>query len=203
MAKEKTSTKNKKQGSDKKIKSSMAKSTGSEKNFEVKARLGYLRMSPKKVRLVVNAIRSMSVEEALSQLHFINKAATHPLIKLINSAVANAENNFGLEKKNLIIKKLTVNEGPTLRRWKPRAHGRATPIRKRSSHIDLLLEDISGQQPKEKAVSKKEEAKIVTPDEAKQLSKSEDKEPKAGQEKDRGPKKGFAKKLFSRKTGTN
>lgn len=169
-------------------------------NFQVKARLRFLRMSPKKVRLVVNVIKNMPVEEALDQLQHIGKAAAQPLLKLLNSAVANAENNFDLEKKNLIIKKITVDEGPTLKRWKPRAHGRATPIRKRSSHVNLILEDISGQQPKKHKSEKKEEVKVVSRDEVKTMAKSEDKEKKV-KDKEKARTEGFTKRLFSRKTG--
>lgn len=176
---------------------------GLKKNFEVKASLRFLRMSPKKVRLVAKVLKRLSVGEALDQLQFISKAAAQPLTKLIKSAIANAENNFGLEKENLVIKKLIVNEGPTLKRWKPRAHGRATPIRKRSSHIELVLEDISGQQPKKEKAKKLEEVKVVSPEEAKKVTKVEDKESKDKEEKEKFYKKGFTKRLFSRKTGTN
>ncbi|MBU1164679.1 50S ribosomal protein L22 [Patescibacteria group bacterium] len=172
-------------------------------NFEVKASLRFLRMSPKKVRLVVNVIRNMSVEEALDQLQHINKAATDPLLKLLKSAIANAENNFGLESKNLKIKKITVDDGPTLRRWMPRAHGRATPIRKRSSHINLILEDISGAKPKKAKTDKKEdEVKVVSAQEIKEMSKEEGTESKPGEVKENKSSKGFTKRMFSRKTGT-
>jgi len=144
----------------------------------------------------------MSAEEALDQLQHINKVATQPLIKLLNSAIANAENNFSLESKNLKIKKFTVDDGPTLRRWKPRAHGRATPIRKRSSHINLILEDISGAKPKKAKTDKKEEeVKVVTAEEVKEMSKEEGQDTRPGESKEKKSSKGFTKRLFSRKTG--
>jgi large subunit ribosomal protein L22 len=105
----------------------------------IKAKLRFLRMSPKKVRLVTDLVKGMKAIEAIDYLKFVNKAAVTPVTKLINSAIANAINNFNLEKDNLYIKNIVVNQGPTLRRWKPRAHGRATPIRKRSSHVEVIL----------------------------------------------------------------
>lgn len=110
--------------------------------METKASAKFIRMSPKKVRLVVDTVRDMKITEALDRLRLTNKAATRPIVKLINSAVADAEHNFELEKNNLFIKEIRVDEGPTLKRWKPRAHGRAAPIRKRTSHIQVILAEI-------------------------------------------------------------
>lgn len=110
--------------------------------MEVKAKAKFIRMSPKKVRLVANLVREEEVEKALSLLKFSKKAAAQPLIKLINSAMANAVNNFELEKSNLYIKEIKVDEGSVLKRWLPRAYGRATPIRKRSSHISIILDEV-------------------------------------------------------------
>src|SRR3989338_1118001 len=110
--------------------------------MEVKAKAKFIRMSPTKIRLVANLIQKMPVEQALNQLQFINKLASGPVANLIKSAMANAEHNFELAKDNLFIKELTVNQGPTLKRSMPRAHGRATPIRKRTSHINLVLGEI-------------------------------------------------------------
>jgi large subunit ribosomal protein L22 len=110
--------------------------------MEVKAQAKYIRMSPRKVRLVAGIVRGLPTTQALDQLKFANKQAVLPLAKLINSAVANATNNFDLDKDNLYIKEIKVNEGPTLDRWMPRARGRATPIRKRTSHIDIVLAEL-------------------------------------------------------------
>ena len=110
--------------------------------MEVKARLKHLRTSPRKVRLVADMIRGQKVERALNQLKLTNKKVTLPLHKLLMSALSNAENNFELEKSNLIVKEIRVDEGATLKRWMPRAHGRATPIRKRSSHVMITLAEI-------------------------------------------------------------
>lgn len=107
--------------------------------MDVNAKLRFLRISPTKVRLVVNAVRGLAIEEAEQQLQFMNKRPAEPVLKLLRSAIANAENNFKLKKDNLFIKKITVDDGPTLKRWRPRAYGRAGEIRKRSSHILLVL----------------------------------------------------------------
>jgi len=109
--------------------------------MEVKAKAKYIRRSPKKVRLVVDIIRGLDVSTAENQLKFMNKGAVEPILKLLNSVVANAEHNFELKKDNLYIKEIRVDQGPTLKRWMPRAMGRATTIRKRSSHISVVLSE--------------------------------------------------------------
>lgn len=103
------------------------------------ASLNYLRMSPQKVRLVVDLIRGRAVEEALNILTFSPKAAARPLGKLLKSAVANADQKGGLDLDKLVVKTAYVDEGPTWRRWLPRAQGRATRIRKRTSHVTIIL----------------------------------------------------------------
>ncbi len=106
---------------------------------DVRAQLNYLRISPQKVRLVARALKGSSVRAAEARLAFLNKTASRPLLKLLRSAKANAKNNFGLEPDRMIVKEIRVNEGPTLKRRMPRAFGRAYLIRKRSSHIALVL----------------------------------------------------------------
>ena len=110
--------------------------------MEVKASLNNLRISPRKVRLLATLVRGMEVKAAMAQLRFSNKQAGKPLLKLVSSAISNAENNFSLDKDNLKINKISVNEGFTLKRWLPRAHGRATVLRKRGSHVELILGEI-------------------------------------------------------------
>ena len=107
------------------------------------ATLRWLRMSPRKVRLVVDTIRGEDVEKALNVLHFSPKAAAKPLAKLLQSAVANAEVKGDLDLDKLYVYKATVDEGSTWRRFRPRAQGRATRIRKRTSHITLELAERS------------------------------------------------------------
>jgi large subunit ribosomal protein L22 len=124
--------------------------------MEVKAKARFIRMSPRKVRLVVDVIRGMSVNQALTQLGFMKKHAALPVKKLLDSAIANAENNFKLKRENLYIKMIVADGGPTLHRWTPKAHGRAGAIRKRTTHISILLDE------KEVKVKKKSvAAKIV------------------------------------------
>lgn len=103
------------------------------------AKLRWLRMTPRKVRLVVDLIRGKPVEEALNVLNFCHKAAAEPVGKLLRSAVANADNRGGYNIDRLVVETAFVDEGPTWRRWLPRAMGRATRIRKRSSHVTLVL----------------------------------------------------------------
>lgn len=107
--------------------------------MEIKAQLRHLRIAPRKVRLVLNLVRGLRVNEAENQLRLMSKRAGEPVLKLLNSAIANAKNNKGIDKENLYIDKIFANEGSTLKRWLPRAFGRATPINKRSSHIMLVL----------------------------------------------------------------
>lgn len=107
---------------------------------EVIAKLNYLRISPRKIRLVANLIKGLDVNQAKAQLRFLTKKAAQPISKLLDSAIANAS-SFNLDKNNLYISKIIVNQGPSLKRWRPRAFGRATPILKRTSHISLVLEE--------------------------------------------------------------
>ncbi len=109
--------------------------------MEVIAKLNSLRMSPRKVRLVAGLIRRMRVNDAETQLQFLNKAASEPVLKLLRSAKANAEHNFKLDADSLWISHITVDGGKTLKRWRPRAYGRAGAIHKKTSHITLKLSD--------------------------------------------------------------
>jgi large subunit ribosomal protein L22 len=109
--------------------------------MQVTARLRNLRMSPRKVRLVIDLIRGLSIDAALQQLTFNSKAASLPVMKLLKSAIANAEHNHQADISTLRIAKITADAGTTLHRFQPRAHGSAAPIRKRSSHITIILSD--------------------------------------------------------------
>jgi large subunit ribosomal protein L22 len=110
--------------------------------MEIKANVKNIRISPRKVRLVAGLVRGAHVNVALDQLNFTPRLAKKPIIKLLNSAIANAVHNFELDKNNLFIKEIKVDEGTVLKRWMPRAHGRATPIRKKTSHISIILGEI-------------------------------------------------------------
>ena len=109
--------------------------------MEVISKLRFYRQSPRKVRLVADSIRGLNPEQALDALMFINKRAAHVLSKLVKSAVSDAQNNFSLSKNNLLIKSISVDSGPTLKRSRARAFGRAAPIRKHTSHICIVLEE--------------------------------------------------------------
>lgn len=124
--------------------------------MQVKAKLNYLRTAPRKVRLVCDIIRGKSVEEAKSILQFGVKKSTLPLEKLLDSAVANANNNFDLKEENLKISEIKVDEGPKLKRWRPRSRGRAMQIQKKTSHVTIVLAEIK---PKKDTKSKKQENK--------------------------------------------
>jgi ribosomal protein L22 len=105
----------------------------------VKASARYVRIAPRKARLIADQVRGMHIESARALLQFSPRGAAHPIHKLINSAAANAENNHDLIGDEMRISSITVDEGPTLRRFRPRAMGRATPINKRTSHIRVAL----------------------------------------------------------------
>jgi large subunit ribosomal protein L22 len=194
--------------------------------MEVKASLKHLKMSSQKVRLVIDVIRKMPVNKALDQLRFINKLAAAPVAKLIKSAIANAVNTYNLDKDNLYIKEIRSDEGVTMKRWMPKAHGRATTIRQRGSHLGLVLAEIKDSGKKEKKTVKtaepvkleklaKEGAKTVKVKKEKKEAKvkniiAEDKgqeivdprmEGRHGHGKMEGGAKGFSSKMFRRKSG--
>ena len=99
-----------------------------------------MRISSRKVKIVIDLIRGKSVKEAEAILQYTPKAATEPVLKLLKSAVANAENNLELNSDDLYVAEVFANQGPTLMRYRPRAHGRASRIRKRTSHITIVLD---------------------------------------------------------------
>lgn len=105
----------------------------------ITAKLQYLRIAPRKVRMVADLIRGKTIEEAQTILNFTVKKTAHPLLKLLKQAIANAKNNFQTEQSNLYISKITVDEGPKLKRWRARARGRAYEIQKKTSHLTLTL----------------------------------------------------------------
>jgi len=108
--------------------------------METKAEAKFVRISPRKIRLVMDQVRGKRVEEALGLLSFAPQKGARILKKLLDSAVANAEQNSGIDVDTLYVKKVYANEGPTLKRFRPRALGRATRIRKRTSHLTVILE---------------------------------------------------------------
>lgn len=134
--------------------------------MEVKAKARYIHMSPRKIRLIVDLVRGMGVKEARNQLRFNNKLAAGPVLKLLESAIANAIHNFKLVEDDLFIKVIVSDQGPTIKRWRPRAFGRATPIRKRTTHISIILgekgkDDVKNTKVEEVVIQKKQEEKNV------------------------------------------
>jgi large subunit ribosomal protein L22 len=112
-------------------------------DLRARASARYVRMTPMKVRRVVDLIRGMEVREALAVLQFAPQAASEPVAKVLASAVANAEHNQQLDPESLIVSVAYVDEGPTMKRFRPRAQGRAYRIRKRTSHITIEVESIA------------------------------------------------------------
>jgi len=178
------------------------------------ARLRYLRIAPRKVRLVVDVIRSLPVSEAEARLLLLPKRSSGAVLKLLRSAVASATQK-GMNISRLIIKEAFVDEGPMLKRWLPRAMGRATPIHKKTSHITLVL----GESEKDHSVrfvierpSRKKKSDEGKKDESKAVAEREEAEERqeASHEKEGGreqkkdlPKKGqkgFGKRIFRRKS---
>lgn len=110
--------------------------------MECKATARYIRVSPQKVRLVVDTIRGKSVADAIAALDFSSKAAARPVRKVLKSAMANAENNHKVDQvEEMKVSRAHVDGGPALKRWRPRAMGRAARILKRTSHITIVLTD--------------------------------------------------------------
>ncbi len=130
----------------------------------VTAKLRFLRMGPRKVRLIADMIRGKRVTKALDLLSVMPKRAARPVLKLLNSAVANAKHNHSLAVEILKVAEIYVDGGPVLKRWMPKAHGRATPVRERTSHINLVLGVMEPKVKKESAPvikTKKVKSKIL------------------------------------------
>ncbi len=125
--------------------------------MQITAQLNNLRISPRKVRLVARAIKGMDAMVAKHKLDYSSKNASNPICKLLNSAMANGHNSFGLVKENLFVKDVVVNEGPKLKRIRPKGFGMASPIEKKTSHIKIILEEkVPGLKREETAIHKQE-----------------------------------------------
>jgi len=108
---------------------------------QAKASANYVRIAPRKVRLVIDLIRGKKVGDAIAILRHTPRSASPVLEKLLTSAIANAEHNFSLDANNLVISEAFVNQGPMLKRFRPRAQGSAKPIQKKTSHITLVVSE--------------------------------------------------------------
>ncbi len=109
--------------------------------METRAVAKFVRISPRKIRLVMDQVRGKQVGEALNMLSFAPQRGARILKKLVNSAIANAEQNTNVDVDSLYVMRVFADEGPTLKRWRPRAQGRATSIRKRTSHLTVVLNE--------------------------------------------------------------
>ncbi|TDF91456.1 50S ribosomal protein L22 [Paenibacillus piri] len=108
---------------------------------EAKSIARFVRIAPRKVQLVIDLIRGKQVGEAIAILRHTPKAASPIVEKVLNSAIANAEHNYSLDPNSLVISQAYVNQGPTMKRFRPRAMGRASRINKRTSHITLVVSE--------------------------------------------------------------
>ncbi len=170
--------------------------------MSVQAKLRYTRTSPRKVRLVVNLIRGLQVDEAEKVLQFTVKRSAKPILKLLKSAVANAEHNFNLKKEDLYITEIKVDGGPTIKRFRPRARGVAFPIEKRTSHISITVGEI-GKEGKERKKKKEKIEKTYQQEKPKEeiveKSKTKQKDESQSKEKIKKPQ-GEKKQIFRRKS---
>ncbi len=193
--------------------------------MKVSAKLKNLRMSPRKVRLVTSLVKNLDIEDALIQLDHTVRRSSLPIEKLLKSAIANAENNFGLDRTNLYVCDIQVGEGVKYKRWLPRAFGRATPLLKKSSNIYITLEErVEGKGRKSKEEMEKERKRREEEKKKmeKELREEQDKlakektpfakaaegkeeipfrEKRAEEEQKKKEKKGWVKRMFQRKAG--
>lgn len=184
--------------------------------MKVSAKLNGLRVAPRKSKLVADLIKGMDVSEALIQLDIHVKRTSDYMKKLLESAIANGENNFGIDRDNMYVLDVVVGAGPVLKRWMPKAFGRAGQILKRTSKIEIILEErVEGKNRKTKEQLEKEKAqKMKEREKAEKKGKEKDekeekknivekkddlKKDEAHGKKEVG-KKNWAKKMFQRKS---
>jgi large subunit ribosomal protein L22 len=166
-------------------------------------KLNHLHITPRKVRLVANLIKNLSANEAEAQLMVLPKRSAEPILKLLKSGVANMVNNRKLDPEKLVIEKITVDEGPSFKRFLPRSMGRATPLLKRTCHVTIVLKEVASKKKNNrfntvKPKKEKEAKKIIKANE--KSPKQEIKEPESKEGAISKESKGFAKKVFRRKS---
>lgn len=170
----------------------------SEETVKQIAKSNYLRIAPRKVRVVADLVRGLSVREAEAQLLAIRRRAALPLLKLLRSAIANLKNNKRLSEERFYIESLRVDGGPMLKRSLPRARGMATPIQKKMSHVTLVLAENPNLEPPRFKIVVKKKVKLP-PGEGKSAKKTK---PATGEKPVAEPKRpGFFRRVFSRKSG--
>ena len=166
---------------------------------QVTAKLNNLRLAPRKVRAIIDLIKGKNVNDALNQLEYFVRRPVGPVKKLLNSAIANAENNFNMVRGNLYIKSILVDEGVKLKRMRAKGFGRAAAIQKKTSHIKLILDELKpGLRTEKRAKVKKEEVAEETVREDKTY---ETKKPEIKREigSRKGILGGLGKRIFQRK----
>ena len=161
--------------------------------MEARAQARYVRVTPMKARRVVNMIRGMSALEAQAVLRYAEQGASEPVGKLLKSAMSNASNNLNLDPSNMFIAEAFVDEGPTMKRIRPRAQGRAYRIDKRTSHITLILEE-QGSAPRRKPGRRSQKPKVEETPKAKPVAA-----PKAAVAAEEKTEKAPAKKAPAKK----
>jgi len=171
--------------------------------MEIKAKLSYLRISPRKVRMATDLVRGLKATDAQNQLRFSVKKGALPVLKLLNSAIANAKHNFGIDVNGLYIEKIVVNTAPMLKRWKARSRGMANPIKKRASHIELILKDAGGlKKAKKKSVKKGEVSAEIESSEKSERTERIERKTSFRPEKEKSAKvkkENISQKIFRRK----
>jgi len=165
--------------------------------MKVSATLRYLRIAPRKARLVADLIRGKKAVDAQNILNFTAKGSARPVLKLLSSALANAKSAYQLEATSLYISKIEVNEGPKLKRWRAGARGQAAEIQKKTSHISIVLEEIKGSK---KAKAAKPAASKETAKKAEVKTRTEKPKFRPSSESARSKPQQGLKKVFRRKT---
>ncbi len=150
--------------------------------MQVSAKLKNLRIAPRKVRLVANLIKGLDVKVAMDQIDANVKRSNDPVKKLLASAISNGENNFGIDRDNMYVRDVIVGAGPTLKRWMPKAYGRAGALLKRTSQVEIILEERvegKGRKSKEQLEKEKKEKMEARKKAEKEATKEEEKTEKS------------------------
>lgn len=152
--------------------------------MKVSAKLTNLRIAPRKIRLVTDLISGLDVAEALNQLDATVKGGVQPVQKLLQSAISNGENNFGVDKDNMYVYRINVNAGSTLKRWMPKAYGRAGQILKRTTQMEIILEEkVEGKGRKSREQLEKEKKERM--EARKKIERAAEKKAKEKEEEDK------------------
>lgn len=167
--------------------------------MKITAEQKYIRMTARKVRVVVDAVKDLKPADAITQLEVMNKRAALPVSKVLKQAVANATNNFNLSPSQLKISEILVNEGPTFKRFQAVSRGRAHSILKRSSHVKVILETIAAKQPVA-APKAKAEIKKASPKTTKEATKDTKTTKKAAPKKTVAKEEAKTTKTTAKKT---